>query len=366
MTTTTTTTEKDWPTTMRAWIYDGSGGPIEKTMSLKESTPAPPKTLLASDSVLVKVLYMSLNPADYKIAEMGKLARVILSPPASPGMDYSGRVVLTGSSSSPYRPGQLVFGRIDPTKYGTLAEYIIVKNNDGLVAVSEDEEDDENETTREMLPQLAGVGTGALTSLQAIKPYIGAGGPETKVFINGGSGGTGTFAIQIAKALGCHVTTSCSARNADFCRSLGADEIIDYQTQPIGEVLASGGPVFQLVVDNVGISPRGQVDLYTAANSFLKDDGWFIQVGGGASAEMLKATLKRALLPGMFGGGKRQWKMIKTAQSHADLVTIFEWIKEGKVKVPIDEVFDFNKAPEAYIKLKTGRTKGKIVIKVQE
>lgn len=343
---------------MRAWAYSNVATGLEKSLSRSEAASPPPKSALSPTSVLVQVLYMSINPADYKLAELGLLARALISPPASPGMDYAGRVVRAGASMATFQPGELVFGRIEPNKYGTLAEYIVVKNSDGIAHVPEGLET--------KMAELASVGTCGLTAWQSIKPYLRDNEKGAKVFINGGSGGLGTFGIQIAKALGCHVTTSCSSSNAELCRSLGADEVLDYKTQDISQVLKSKGNVFQVVVDNVGCSPAGQEDLYVAANTFMKDDGQFIQVGGGVDKDMFKALMRRSLLPGCLGGGKRRWKFIMTSQSHADLVSIGELMKSGDVKPVLGEVFSFDNAPQAYEKLKTGRTKGKIVVGVSE
>lgn len=348
-------TSETWPQTTRAWIYNGAGAGLEKALQLKTDAAPPPKSLLGRESVLVRVSHMSLNPADYKLAELGLLARALVSPPASPGMDYSGTVVTVGSNVTAYKAGQHVFGRVEPNKFGTLAEYIVVKDGEGLTPAPEG-------YGAEKMDQLACVGTGGLTALQSIEPYVS--GEGEKIFINGGSGGTGTFGIQIAKALGLHVTVSCSGPNAELCRSLGADEVVDYKTQDISEVLKAKGKVFRLMVDNVGYTPAGQQDLYSAADEFLTEDGHFVQVGGGVSAEQVKSVLKRSLIPSFLGGGKRNYKMIMAKQSHEGLARIGDWMKEGKVKAVIDEEFAFENAPEAFAKLKTGRAKGKIVVRV--
>ncbi|ROW17849.1 hypothetical protein VPNG_00807 [Cytospora leucostoma] len=349
-----------WPQTTRAWLYNNASAGLDKSLQLHTDAAPPSKSLLGRNSVLVRVRYTALNPADYKIAELGLISRAVISTPASPGLDYSGTVVSVGSNVTDYRAGQPVFGRIDFNKYGTLAEYIIVKDGDGIAPAPEGFED--------KLDQLAGIGTCGLTALQSIQSYVptAEGNQVEKVFINGGSGGTGTFGIQIAKALGLHVTTSCSGANAELCRSLGADEVIDYKTENISEVLKSKGKVYSLVVDNVGYTPAGQQDLYTAANDFLTEDGHFIQVGGGASVSYVKALVTRSLVPSFLGGGKRNLKVIVTKQSHEDLARIGGWVKEGKVKVVIDEEFAFEEAPKAYEKLKTGRARGKVVVKVTE
>lgn len=347
---------------MRAWQWTTiTSEGLDKALHLNEIATPPPNSALTPESVLVRVHYMAVNPADYKFPELGLISRALITPPASPGMDYSGQVAAVGSkAAASYKAGDLVFGRVEPGKFGTMGEYILLKNGEALAHAPV--EGKEKSKVDQVMRDCAAIGTAGLTAVQTIKPYVKTG---DKVFINGGSGGTGTYGIQIAKVLGCHVTVSCSARNAELCRGLGADEVIDYTEHNISETLSAQGQVFDLVVDNVGVSPAAQQDLYTAANNYLKDDGWFVQVGGSASKEMVMAAMKRALVPGFLGGGKRHFKMAMTAQSHEDLVTIAGWMREGKVKAVIDEVVEFQKAPEAYTKLKTGRTKGKIVVKMQ-
>lgn len=348
-------TEDAWPQKMRAWTYSNASGGLDKALQLQTDTSPPPKTLLGKDSVLVHVSHMSLNPADYKVPELGLLSKLVIPVPASPGMDFSGTVTAVGSDVKTYQPGQKVFGRVEPikNKYGALAEYIIVKDGEGIATAPAGWED--------KIDQLACVGTCGLTALQSIQSYASTG---DKIFINGGSGGTGTFGIQIAKALGLHVTVSCSGANAELCRSLGADETIDYKEQKVSDVLKAKGKVFKLVVDNVGFTPPGQEDLYTAANAFLVDDGHFIQVGGGASVQQIKSVVSRSFVPGFLGGGKRKFVMVVTKQNHEGLAKIGEWMREGKIKGVIDEVFQYEDAPKAYAKLKTGRAKGKIVVVV--
>lgn len=343
-----------WPQSQRAWLYTSAPAGLDKSLKLHNDAAPPPQTNLTKDAILVKVEAMSLNPADYKLAEMGLISRALISPPASPGMDYAGRIASVGSGVVDFRVGQEVFGRVDPTKFGTLAEYVVVKDKEGVVAIPDG--------FKHGVVEASCVGTVGLTALQSIQPYVAPGKGE-KVFINGGSGGTGTFGIQIAKALGCHVTTSCSGANVELCKSLGADEVIDYSKENVSEVLKGKGQVFKLVVDNVGTSPS---DLYKAADVYMVAGGNFIQVGGGGSMADIKSTTSRALLPTFLGGGKTNFKLIMTKQSHAGLKQIGQWMKEDKVRAVVDEVFAFEDAPKAYEKLKTGRVKGKIVVKVSK
>ncbi|XXH06183.1 hypothetical protein Hte_012629 [Hypoxylon texense] len=332
------------PETMRAWIYDTASGGLEKTIRFVKDAALPFRQTLPKDVVLVKVRYSSLNPGDYKIPELGIMGRAVICPPASPGFDFSGIVAQTGDAIVGFGVGQRVYGRVDPNRYGTLGEYVCA-SFDGCVALPEGVS----------LEDASCIGTAAQTAYQCIVPNVEEG---DKVFINGGSGGTGTFGIQIAKAVGCHITTSCSGKNAELCRTLGADEVIDYTKENVSEVLKAKGQVYQLVVDNVGTP----FDLYKAADHFLLPNGKFVQIGGQVSLADLRATASRMLLPSFLGGGKRKWEYIITKPSHEHLERIGIWMKEGKVKAVIDEVFRYEEVPKAIEKLKLGRARGKIVV----
>eukprot|EP01053_Blabericola_migrator_P010766 Blabericola_migrator_1__10765@NODE_617_length_7255_cov_83_500696_g450_i0_p4_GENE_NODE_617_length_7255_cov_83_500696_g450_i0NODE_617_length_7255_cov_83_500696_g450_i0_p4_ORF_typecomplete_len337_score79_24ADH_zinc_N_2/PF13602_6/1_7e21ADH_zinc_N/PF00107_26/2_5e15ADH_zinc_N/PF00107_26/1_8e03ADH_N/PF08240_12/4_3e08ADH_N/PF08240_12/46ADH_N_2/PF16884_5/0_0066DUF2855/PF11017_8/2DUF2855/PF11017_8/2e02_NODE_617_length_7255_cov_83_500696_g450_i031484158 len=324
----------------RAWLYSDASKGLENGIKLYDNLEMPQ---LATGDILVKVKAMSLNPVDIKIPETGWATRLIRTVPAAPGLDFAG--VVEESRHDAFRAGERVFGwvKINFMKYGSLSEYIVTCHS--RCASLPDKMSFEDG---------AALGGAGVTALQAIKPYVTVG---DRVFVNGGSGGTGIFSIQIAKVLGCHVTASCSTPNVDFCRELGADEVLDYKTQDICAELKSKGQVFKLVVDNVGNSPA---DLYTAANYFLMPDGVFVQVG--QAFDMIGLTLSRKLVPGFLGGGKRLFIMMMVTQNREDLIEVCRLVDEGKVKVVIDEAFKFEDAPKAISKVKTHRVKGKVVV----
>ncbi|KAK9798007.1 putative Enoyl reductase (ER) domain-containing protein [Seiridium cardinale] len=331
--------------TMRAWLYSSASGGLEKALKLSEATVKP----LSGDQVLVKVHSTSLNPADYKMPELGMLARLAVSTPASPGMDFAGTVVKVGDavkSADTFRVGEKVFGRIAPQQHGTLAEFIAAKP-EGIARLPDGVSEGDASC----------VGTAGLTAYQSIAPHVKAG---DKIFINGGSGGTGTFGIQFAKALGCHVTTSCSTRNVELVKGLGADEVIDYTKENVSETLKSKGLVFKHVVDNVG-TPN---DLFKAADHFLVPDGKFVQIGGEMSLTSASTLVSRSLLPSFLGGGKRSFQFMVLQPKHDEYVHIGKLMQEGKVKAVIEETFDFQNAPKAFEKLKSKRTRGNVVVKV--
>ena len=332
---------------MKAWQFSATSGGIEANMKLNvKATPPPAK--LSPDQVFVEVISMSLNPVDYKLPEVPLLGRIMVSKPASPGLDYCGKVLSAGSKAD-VKPGQVVFGRLDaPTQFGTLAECIVTKRE---AAVPLPEGID--------LDHAAAIGTAGLTAYQSIIPFAKAG---DQIFINGGSGGTGTFGIQFAKAIGCHVTTSCSTPNVQLCKDLGADEVIDYKTSDLTKELRAKGQIFSLAVDNVGM-PN---DLYTTSHRFLKPDAKYVQVGAGMSLGAITSLLSRMFWPSMLGGGKRPFQFLGLKSKYEDLVKIGQWMKEGRVRSVIDSAFEFSDGPKAYAKLRTGRAKGKVVVHVTE
>ncbi|KAI3319757.1 NAD(P)-binding protein [Xylariaceae sp. AK1471] len=342
--------------TMRAWLYTKGGRNLASALTLHQTARRPP-TPLPADKLLVRVTHMSPNPADYKVPELGKLAAFLVtrSFTASPGMDYAGVIEEVGSSlvNSSYKPGVAVYGRVEKTAFGTLGTYIHAAPS-GCVPLP---------TSPSISPSDAStLGTAGLTAYQALVPYVRPGRGD-EVFINGGSGGVGTYAIQIAaRVLGCVVTTSCSTRNVDLCKSLGASTVLDYSTSSVTDALRARGQVFRLVVDNVGASPA---DLYKAADDYLLPEGTFVQIGGELSDA--RALASRALWPTILGGGKRTWKFLISDQRHEDLAQLGQWMQEGKVRAVIDgDIFPFEDAPKAFEKLKTGRTRGKLVVKVSD
>ncbi|KAJ5928378.1 Polyketide synthase enoylreductase [Penicillium verhagenii] len=332
--------------TMKAWLYTGTGGGLEKNMHLNTSarTPPPPKP----NEVLVQVLVASLNPADYKVPEMlfGLAAKLVIGTPASPGMDFCGRVLATGSGSAATRftAGQLVFGCASrPVKFGSLAECLCISAD--LIAAVPD---------GVAVEQAAGIGIAGQTALQSLDGYVKAG---DKVFVNGGSGGCGLFAIQIAKGLGCHVTATCSTRNVELCRSVGADEVIDYTAEKdLSATLRERGVVFDHILDHIGLP----YDLYFQCHHFLKPEGVFLQVG----ANSMAIHVGRVGWPKFLGGGRRQYTIFFFANKQAHVVAIGDMLQKGTLKVQVDSEYELEDAVKAFEKLRSGRARGKVLVHV--
>jgi len=205
--------------------------------------------------------------------------------------------------------------------------------------------------------QAACVGCVGLTAYQCIAPFVKAG---DKVFINGGSGGTGTFGIQICKALGCYVATSCSGANVELCKSLGADEVIDYRTQSVVDTLKRSGHQYDLIVDNVFADSA----LYFYAHHYMKPTGRYVTISGDPSFATIQKILSIFLIPSWFGGGQRRFQFVTCVANAEEYAQVAKWMEEGKVKAVIESIMPLEETAQAYAMLKSGRTRGKIVIRV--
>ena len=328
---------------MKAWQYSSTKGGLDKNLRLN-SVPLPtPKP----KQHVVQILATALNPIDYKPAEIQFIHRAAYPKPATPGLDFAGRIVVPSHNSS-FQRGQLVFGIVGTSPFGGggLAEYAICQETQ-CIALPEGLEPLEGAT----------VAVAGLSAIQSIRPHVKKG---DSIFINGGSGGTGAFGIQIAKALDCYVATTCSTPNVELCKSLGADLVVDYKTQNVVEALNKSGRKFDHVVDNVALDDV----LYWRCHEYTKPEAIFLSVGGSPALSSMTRSFKRKHLPAFLGGGKRKAMGFWPDPDMGDLRQIAEWMMDGKVKAVVDEKFPFEKAPDAIRKLKTGRAKGKVVIDV--
>lgn len=164
--------------------------------------------------------------------------------------------------------------------------------------------------------------------------------------------------IQIAKAFGYSVTTTCSSANVELCTSLSIDQAIDYKTQNVVERLAEGDQEYDLLVDNVG-----NFELLFQAHKFTKPDAVCVPVGAELKFALFR-DLIRGSLPVFLGGMQRKRAMVQAKAVPAELSKMAEWLNEGKLKVVVDSEFDFEHVLDAVRRLKTGRAKGKVIVKV--
>ena len=332
---------------MKAMQWSSASGGLEKNLKVNSNASLPKNAnSLPKDSTLIKVAYTTLNPVDHKLPEMPLMGALWFSKPAIPCADFSGTVVKTTLPN--LKPGDRVFGMGDPPICGGLGEYMVISGKEGVVKIPDG-------VTFE---QASGIGICGLTAYQCIEPFAKDGG---KVFINGGSGGTGTFGIQIAKAMGCRVTTTCSGANVGLCKSLGADEVIDYRTTNVVDHLKRQGTQYDFIVNNVTMPGE---PLYWSSEHYLKPEGKYVTIAGDLGVGPIINMLKMFCLPTWLGGSTRYAKFVMCQANEKQYEQIAEWIREGKVKTVVEKVYDLEGAGEAFAKLKTGRTRGKLVVKV--
>lgn len=316
---------------MKAIVQTGYGSP--SVLALKEvDRPA-----IKEDQVLVRVHATSVNAGDYfSMKGSPWVARFAVGLPRPkdyiPGWDVAGRVEATGSSVTQFQPGDEVYAACGHA----FAEYVSVPADELAPKPA-------NLT----FGQAAAVPTAATTALQALRD-AGKVQPGQKVLINGASGGVGTFAVQIAKALGAEVTGVCSARNVEMVRSIGADGVIDYAK----EDFTQGGPRYDLILDNVG--NHSFSDLRRA----LTPEGVIIpNTGHGGLGYVIKAFL---LSPFM----RQQGAPVSLVHNQEDLVTLAQLIEAGKISPVIERTYPLSETPAALGYASEGHVRGKIVITV--
>jgi NADPH:quinone reductase-like Zn-dependent oxidoreductase len=333
---------------MRAYVLKHYGGP-EGSLLMDVPAPVP-----RPRDVLVQVRAAGLNPVDFKFRQ-GKL-RVILRPklPLVLGNEFAGEVIAVGPEVKRFRVGDRVFARVAKDRLGAFAEQACVDEDDAAHMPGN------LDFTAAAAAPLAG-----LTALQALRDELRV-KPGQKVFISGGAGGVGTFAIQIAKWLGAHVTTTASTRGEALVRSLGCDEVIDYTVQD----LSGGQRRFDAGFDLIGgktleqmfeIMKPGTKIVSVAAlpepQTAIRDLGgrpvlsiifWLISYG-------IRSRARRAGV---------SYRNLFMNPSGSDLAVLAELIEQGKLKAIIDRTYPLAKIAEALAYVESGRAKGKVVVTV--
>ncbi|KAK6435380.1 hypothetical protein LTR95_008432 [Oleoguttula sp. CCFEE 5521] len=330
--------------TMRAATWKSNAGGLPKNIYINSSYPLPKAAeSLPAGSTLVKVAYASLNPVDLKIAEAPIIGRALLAR-GVPGSDFSGTVV---QSTLPHlKPGDQVYGFTDLPKFGACAEYLIAPKSN-IVKIPQGVS----------LEQAAPLAIAGLTAYQTVAPFVR---PGDKVLINGGSGGVGANTVQIAKALGCHVTATCSGANVEFVKSLGADEVIDYRTNDLVATLTRSGVQFDHIIDNVFADAK----LYWSAHKYLKPGKQYVTIAGSPKLSVIRDMLSIYLWPKFLGGGQRHFGFVTCTSKVEEHEIVANMVKDGKVKVEIEKVYALEETGKAYERLASGRVRGKLVVKV--
>ena len=325
---------------MKAIVYEKYGPP--EVLQLKEvAKPAP-----NDDRVLIRVHAASVNSYDGHLLKADPfLVRMMGGGLLRPkhtilGADIAGRVEAVGRNVRQFQPGDDVFGDISACGNGGFAEYVSV--SEGALVLK---------PANLSFEQAAAVPMAAVTALQGLRNQ-GHIQPGYKVLIQGASGGVGTFAVQIAKALGAKVTAVCSTRNMDQARSLGADQIIDYTR----EDFTQNGQQYDLILAANGYHPL------SAYKRALTPRGIYV-MSGGTMAQVFEAML---LGSWTSKSGGRKMGGVTGRPNQKDLVFMSGLLEAGKVIPIIDKCFPLSEVPEALRYLLAGHARGKVVITVEE
>ena len=331
---------------MKAFVLSAYGGP-ENTGMAEVPQPVP-----GAGEVLVRVHAAGLNPVDFKTRNgMLKVVQNYRLPIVM-GNELAGVVQAVGPGVTRLAVGERVFARVDKAAMGAFAPFALVQ-----------------EAHAAHMPAgldftaAAAVPLAALTALQALRDelQVGAG---TRIFIPGGAGGVGTFAIQLAKHLGATVATTASPRGEALVRRMGADVVIDYTREPFESQLAG----YDCALDLLG------GDTLSRLFAVIKPGGKVVSVAGMPEPQTATKDLGRgpglavlfwlASLPTRMRAARHQvrYRYLFMHPSADDLAHLAALIDKGRLQVVVDRVFPLEEARQAMAYVESGRAKGKVVL----
>ncbi|HEU4733689.1 MAG TPA: NADP-dependent oxidoreductase [Kofleriaceae bacterium] len=329
---------------MKALVAQRHGGPDVLAIVDRPEPEVGPR------DVLIAVKAASLNPLDAKIRE-GKVKLVLrLTPPIGLGCDVAGVVERVGSGVTRFRAGDEVYARLEKARMGGFAERVAA--HEEVVAAR---------PARASFEEAAAVPLAGLTALQALRESAGLSAGQ-RVLIHAGAGGVGSLAIQIAKILGLHVTTTTSTKNIDFVRQLGADAVVDYTR---GEPLPSG---LDAVFDTLG----GASEL--ASLAAVARGGTVVGVGGLPDGAFARAHLPAFARPAIWLATTRRRRAAARAGARfvylfmrpdgAQLAELAGWIDAGQLRPILHRSYPLAEFRDAFAELERGRARGKIVLTI--
>jgi NADPH:quinone reductase-like Zn-dependent oxidoreductase len=328
---------------MKAIVQTGYGDPEQVLMLDEVERPA-----VGGDGVLIRVKATSVNTPDWIVVAgvpyVLRLRSGLRRPPTPVrGTDVAGVVEEVGTEVTDLRPGDQVFGSLwDSARIvhppGTFAELTVVAATQVV-----------RKPPGLSFEQAGAAGMSGLTALIAMRD-VGQAGPGKRVLINGASGGVGTFAAQIAKALGAEVTGVCSTRNLELVRSVGVDRAIDYTA----EDFTRGEERYDVILDNVMNHPP------TATARALAPSGTLIPNSIGNTGGLFAALPRMARAKLM--GRSTDVRFVTCVVNRANLGALAALLESGEVRVVIDETYTLERAPAAVAHMLGHHAKGKVVI----
>ncbi|MGG2067475.1 NADP-dependent oxidoreductase [Bacillus sp. S14(2024)] len=312
-----------------------------------------PMPKINNDEVLVEIYAASINPLDTKIRK-GELKLLLkYKMPLILGNDFSGKIVEVGTSVTKFKVGDEVYGRPRANKMGTFTEYLSVNQED--IALK---------PKNLSFEEAASIPLVGLTSYQALHDILRI-EKGHKILIHAGSGGVGTFAIQLAKHMGAFVATTASD-GSDLVKSLGADEVVNYKTEKFEHLIRD----YDAVLDTIGGA--------TLERSFvtLKKGGKIVSISGIPNGRFAKengfSSFKKTLfsiasykLTKLEKKHNVQYTFLFMKHSGEQLRILTEMLESEVIKPTLDKVFIFEDAQKALEYAEAGRAKGKIILKLK-
>ncbi len=322
---------------MQAIVYDRYGPP--EVLHLQEvATPEP-----RGDQVRIRIRRVSVNAPDWRLLRarpaMARLSAGLLRPHVHTlGSDVAGTVDALGDRATHFRVGDDVFGDLAQFGYGGFAEYVCVPER-AVTRVPVGVSFDDAAAT----PMAGG------TALRGLRDHARL-RPGQKVLVAGASGGVGTFALQIAKRLGAHVTAVCSTGKCDLARRLGADRVLDYTKDDF----AQGAERYDVVFAVNGYRPIRDYARVLALR------GIYLMVGG--EWPQIREALLTAPLRSLVG--RRKFAASVSESTPADLALLGEWLADGRIAPVIDRHYPLREVPDAIRYVEQGHATGKVMIDV--
>jgi NADPH:quinone reductase-like Zn-dependent oxidoreductase len=324
---------------MKAAVRDRFGSPDEivEIRDIEKPTPG-------EDEVLVRVRAASLNLADWYEVNgrpyVGRVSMGLRKPKESRlGTDYAGTVEAIGKNVTQFRPGDEVFG----ARTGAFAEFVSAREDRAIVP----------KPANVTFEQAAAVPVAAITALQGLRDK-GRLQPGQRVLINGASGGVGTFAVQIAKALGADVTAVCSTRNVEIAPSIGADQVVDYTR----EDFTQRDGRYDLLLDVAGSRS------WSECKRVLTPEATLVLVGGPKTNRLLGPIghVARLRVGGLLNRRKVVFFIAKLTKTDMELLR--SYLEAGMIRSVIDRTYELSEVADAFRYLGEGHARGKIVLTV--
>ncbi len=312
---------------MKAYVLN-EAGPVENMILSEIEKPE-----VKADEVLVQTKAISINPVDVKVRPVEDVLTMIMGTEERPvilGWDISGTVSAVGADVSGFAVGDKVFGLVNFPGHGKAYAEYVASPASHLAKMPE----------RTSFEEAAATTLAALTALQVLQGRVKEG---DRVLIHAGSGGVGHFATQIAKHLGATVIATSSAKNRDFCMSLGADEHIDYREQKFDDILTD----IDFVLDGMG----GKV--LEDSLKVVKAGGKIVSLPTHAFPEDLQAAADER---------KVELEFVMVQSNGEDMNTLSEMLESGALKPHVSVTFPFAELAEAHRQVESGRTVGKTVV----